>query len=136
MNLVALISLSSSKSLFESDLSQQQNRLSMPVKQMKSDELLRESELQLVESREKTKDKVLNLPLLQPSSLEVWESGITLKRWDMRSTSMYVLIGSWFRMAMANGLEEKNIIQVWSFRVRGQLWMDLINLIDKIQKQR
>ncbi|KAI4356454.1 hypothetical protein L6164_000476 [Bauhinia variegata] len=115
------------KALFPTDLSQQHNRLSMPIKQMKSDEFLRESELHLVESKEnKNKDHVLNVPLLQPSSLEVWESGITLKRWDM--SGIYALIGSWFRMVMANGLEENDIIQVWSFRVQGQLWMALVKL--------
>ncbi|KAI4356453.1 hypothetical protein L6164_000475 [Bauhinia variegata] len=121
------ITLLIQKSLFWTDLSQQHNRLSMPIKQMKTDEtFLREFELQLLEIKENRYEMIV--PLLQPSSLKVWESEIILARWKMNNISMYILRGTWFRMAKANDLKKNDVVQVWSFRVEGQLWIALIKL--------
>ncbi|CAH1424077.1 unnamed protein product [Lactuca virosa] len=101
------------KTLYKSDLEENQNRLSMPMKQViKSDEFLRKNEKQDLEN-----GKEFEVKLWGPR-LEMHKKPMVLKMWHMKSTSNYVLKTNWNHFVMANkkDLEINKKIQVWSFR--------------------
>ncbi|KAI4354468.1 hypothetical protein L6164_003328 [Bauhinia variegata] len=117
------------KALFATDLTQNHNRLSMPLKQIKTENFLEDHEITLLNKT----NCYIEVSLLQPS-LKVWKDDIYLARWDMHkhnnsgTCSMYILRGTWFRMAKANNLKVNDVIQVWSFRVQGKLWIALVKV--------
>ncbi|CAI9278709.1 unnamed protein product [Lactuca saligna] len=100
------------KTLYRSDLKENQNRLSMPMKQLKPDEFLRKNEKEDLEN-----GMELKVRLLGPR-LEMHEEPMMLKMWRMNSTRNYVLKTNWNHFVMANkkDLEINKKIQVWSFR--------------------
>ncbi|CAL0333602.1 unnamed protein product [Lupinus luteus] len=99
-----------SKSLFDSDLSEQQNRLSIPSKQIKNINFLREGELEDLEE-----GKSIVVKLIQPS-LEV--TNITLAKWNMRknndsiSSSFVLRSSSWKKVIKDNQLQVDDRIQI------------------------
>ncbi|CAL0299021.1 unnamed protein product [Lupinus luteus] len=101
------------KSLFDSDLSDQQNRLSIPSKQIKNMNFLREGEVEDLEG-----GNSMEVKLVQPS-LEV--TNITLAKWNMRkgngsiSSSFVLRSSSWKKVIKDNQLQVDDRIQVWSF---------------------
>ncbi|CAI9278713.1 unnamed protein product [Lactuca saligna] len=106
------------KTLYKSDLEKNQNRLSMPMKQViKPDEFLRKNEKEDLE-----KGKEFEVKLLGPR-LEMHKKPMMLKMWHMNSTSNYVLKTEWNRFVKANkkDLEINKKIQVWSFRIDEKL---------------
>ncbi|KAL7604679.1 hypothetical protein Lser_V15G15212 [Lactuca serriola] len=100
------------KTLFSSDLRKNQNRLSMPMKQLKPDEFLRKNEKEDLEN-----GMELKVGLLGPR-LEMHANPMMLKMWHMKKTKNYVLKTNWNEFVMANekDLEINKTIQVWSFR--------------------
>ncbi|OIV90262.1 hypothetical protein TanjilG_11990 [Lupinus angustifolius] len=114
------------KSLFDSDLNEQQNRLSIPSKQIKNENFVREGELDDLEG-----GKCIEVKLIQPS-LEV--TNLTLAKWNMRKndgkvSSSYVLrSSSWKKVIKANQLKVNDRIQVWSFRIQEELCMAIVKV--------
>ncbi|KAL7604678.1 hypothetical protein Lser_V15G15213 [Lactuca serriola] len=101
------------KTLYKSDLEENQNRLNMPMKQViKPDEFLRKNEKEDLENGMEFEVK------LWGPRLEMHENPMMLKMWHMKTTSNYVLKTEWNRFVKANekDLEINKTIQVWSFR--------------------
>uniref|UniRef100_A0A7N0UVT3 B3 domain-containing protein n=1 Tax=Kalanchoe fedtschenkoi TaxID=63787 RepID=A0A7N0UVT3_KALFE len=91
------------KGLHDTDLSRAHNRLSMPSKQWVTAEFLTVFE---------NGDNVC-FPMID-ANMKVWES-VTLRRWNMKKT-MFVLAGDWSKLAAANHLRVKDVVQIWCFR--------------------
>jgi hypothetical protein len=101
------------KSLYDSDLRPNNNRLSMPFKQI-NEGFLREEE-----RKDLAKRKAMTVPFIEPSGKC---DEMTLKQWDMpkktgKTSSTYVLVTHWNKVVQANGLGLNDVVQVWSLRV-------------------
>ncbi|CAK9146666.1 unnamed protein product [Ilex paraguariensis] len=99
------------KPLYKTDLSRNHGRLSIPRKQIKNDFLTPEEKMLLNESELKVK-------LIEPCLDDCY---IHLRKWEMKTSSIYVLVNNWNEVLSKNGLEEGMVVQLWSFRVNLQL---------------
>ncbi|XP_016185825.1 B3 domain-containing protein At1g05920-like [Arachis ipaensis] len=121
------ITLLIEKTLYNSDLNPQQNRLSIPSQQVKDKDFLLPTELEILEEK-----KGIKVKLIQPS-LEMTE--LTLIKWFMHKgpksekvSISYILRSNWVKVAKANNLGEDDVVQVWSFRVEEKLCMAIVKL--------
>jgi hypothetical protein len=101
------------KALYVSDLRPNNNRLSMPFKQI-NEGFLREEE-----RKDLAKRKAMMVSFIEPSGKC---EEMTLKQWDMpkktgKTSSTYVLATHWNKVVQENGLGLKDVVQVWSFRL-------------------
>ncbi|XP_042757755.1 B3 domain-containing protein At3g25182 [Lactuca sativa] len=111
------------KTLYESDLSKNQNRLSMPMNQLeKNIEFLTENEKHDLEN-----GKEFEVGLLGPR-LGLHKKSMMMKMWRLKSTSSYVLKTNWNEFVEENkkDLKPHSEIQVWSFRKDNQLLFALL----------
>ncbi len=104
------------KRLYKTDLAENNNRLSMPLRQVRAD-FLTEGEKVDLKVRKKIKT------LLIDSRLK--KSDIVLKQWNMKkdsgnTSSSYVLMTTWNQVCKDNDLKINDLVQVWSFRVGQQ----------------
>lgn len=95
------------KKLFKSDTIQGENRLSMPLKQIRSN-FLEDDEVKRLE-----KDETLTVSLIDT---KLQERDICLRRWNMKTSKWYVLKTQWIKIVRDNKLKTDDVIQVWSFR--------------------
>ncbi|KAK1425556.1 hypothetical protein QVD17_20915 [Tagetes erecta] len=104
------------KNMFKSDTDKGLNRLNMPIKQLESDEFLREDERRIL-SKTNPKENEIEVMVLGPT-LEMYEKPMKLKMWHMKSSVNYVLTTSWHSFWRENkkDLDKDSTIQVWSFR--------------------
>ncbi|KAL2334782.1 hypothetical protein Fmac_015995 [Flemingia macrophylla] len=113
------------KTLFRSDLDTNKNRLSMPRNKM-TNNFLTEIEIIKLEEREGTngKGKLLGIEVqvLDPC---LREFTLLLKKWDMERTSTLNLSKHWNNIVSANNFQEKQELQIWSFRVAEKLYFIL-----------
>ncbi|CAK9149550.1 unnamed protein product [Ilex paraguariensis] len=84
------------KPLYKTDLSRNHGRLSIPRKQIKNDFLTPEEKMLLNESELKVK-------LIEPCLDDCY---IHLRKWEMKTSSIYVLVNIWNEVLSKNGLEE------------------------------
>ncbi|KAJ9679833.1 hypothetical protein PVL29_021673 [Vitis rotundifolia] len=106
------------KQLFKTDIDEHENRLSMPLKQIRREFLSEDEKMRVVEG--------MQVKLIQPS-LE--ETTITFKKWKMKETChLYVFTRQWKLIVDNNSLEARTPIQVWSFRVGSELRFALVRL--------
>ena len=121
------------KTLYKSDLEENQNRLSMPMKQLKPDEFLRKNEKEDLEN-----GMELKVGLLGPR-LEMHANPMMLKMWHMKKTKNYVLKTNWNEFVMVNEKDFKNKenteIQVWSFRIDEDLCFAITFLEKDVEGQ-
>ncbi|VFQ91799.1 unnamed protein product [Cuscuta campestris] len=123
------------KALTESDTMLLQGRLTMPERSMHmaESEFLREDEKRLVRLKVGNKLVGIDATLIDPL-LGRW--GVKLKRWDMgkgvgkRSSVSYAINDGWNKVLKALHWEDGNgdgiIVQVWSIRVNGSLWVAVV----------
>ncbi|KAK9910696.1 hypothetical protein M0R45_034648 [Rubus argutus] len=95
------------KKLFKSDTIQGENRLSMPLKQIRSN-FLEDDEVKRLE-----RDETLTVSLIDT---KLQERDICLRRWNMKTSKWYVLKTQWIKIVRDNKLRIGDVIQVWSFR--------------------
>ncbi|KAK1425563.1 hypothetical protein QVD17_20917 [Tagetes erecta] len=100
------------KKVFKSDTNKGLNRLNMPIKQLESNEFLREDERRILR-----KEKEIEVMVLGPT-LEMYEKPMKLKMWHMTNSVNYVLTTNWHSFWKENKkvLDQDSKIQVWSFR--------------------
>ncbi|KAK1425576.1 hypothetical protein QVD17_20930 [Tagetes erecta] len=100
------------KKVFKSDTDKGLNRLNMPIKQLESNEFLREDERRILR-----KENEIEVMVLGPT-LEMYERPMKLKMWHMTNSVNYVLTTSWHSFWKENkkDLDKDSKIQVWSFR--------------------
>nr|GEW14535.1 B3 domain-containing protein, DNA-binding pseudobarrel domain protein [Tanacetum cinerariifolium] len=105
------------KVLYMSDLAPRQNRLSLPLKQLLTEDFLSDQERWILES-----DGEIKVRLVGPN-LKMFKDLMELKIWDMTRTSNLVLTSKWKQFVEENKdyLNELSMIQIWSFRKEQQL---------------
>ncbi|KAL4378448.1 hypothetical protein GQ457_02G029650 [Hibiscus cannabinus] len=94
------------------DLDPQQNRMSMPLKQVRC-EFLNE-----VEKEKLSRRQAIQVVFVEP---RVVVSELNLNKWDVgKTSSSYVLNGPWHKNVVKNNedsLKPTAVVQIWSFRV-------------------
>ncbi|WCJ27785.1 hypothetical protein M5689_009510 [Euphorbia peplus] len=111
------------KKMYETDLSEHHDRLSIPVKQIKDTSFLTEVENWILDN-----DGELDVKLMEPCEET---SNMVLVKWRLKTTKSLALRTSWKAVLGRNHgkhFKKNDVIQLWSFRVRGELWL----AIDKI----
>ncbi|GMN43739.1 hypothetical protein TIFTF001_012934 [Ficus carica] len=126
---VSTVMLVIQKSLFETDLKKVENRLSMTMKQIATDDFLTEEEKRTLAKR-KADGRVesIEVDLIEPDK-ELSKTKIMLRKWDLKSSSNYVLTHNWYKVADRNKLKTGEIVQIWFFRSReGKPCFAIVNL--------
>ncbi|XP_027362653.1 B3 domain-containing protein At2g24670-like [Abrus precatorius] len=102
------------KRLFLSDLRTNNNRLSMPLKEIMSD-FLTEDEKSKLDEKEGTSGRChgVEVIVLDPC---LREFTLLLKKWKMQTTSIYNLVKDWNKIVSANEFVKDHKLQMWSFR--------------------
>jgi hypothetical protein len=119
------------KTLFMSDLSYNNNRLSMPITQIRSD-FLTEIEKTILETRDQEGKPVgLKVIVLDPYFNEF---PLSLKKWNMSTTSVYNLVQDWSPVLLENNFKENQKLDIWSFRVNDNLYFLLDTKMQEIEK--
>ena len=105
------------KVLYMSDLKQDQNRLSLPLKQLITEDFLTTEERLKLANKEEIEVRVVG------PTLEMYKEPMTLTIWPMKKTHNLVLKTNWYHFVKENKeyLKELSKIQVWSFRKDNQL---------------
>ncbi|CAL1352099.1 unnamed protein product [Linum trigynum] len=125
------------KRLYASDLDPNEGRLSIPVKKTMCGGLLltRDEEEWLRDRGHDGKKAVPGMELkLVVDGPEVGEGRIVFKLWAMkkkngRASYMYVLARYWNDVVKAHRLGEREVVQVWGFRMgEGELGLALVRL--------
>lgn len=111
------------KKLYETDVNDNNNRLSMPENVIQSD-FLTEREMAIVNSKEDRKPVGLEVIVLDPF---LREFDMTLKKWSMNSTRTYNLTKNWKQIVKQNRLKAEQEFNIWSFRVAEKLYFLLSN---------
>ncbi|KAK1405169.1 hypothetical protein POM88_004774 [Heracleum sosnowskyi] len=117
------------KNLYTTDLNPKQNRLNIPINQLReeSQDFLTEAEKKKLDKRDANGKIVQSMlvPLLEPN---LNRSNIKFKKWISNKSFWYVLCGPWTVMHTNNHLEVGTDLQVWSFRVNGDLNLALVSV--------
>ncbi|KAJ0014356.1 hypothetical protein Pint_20341 [Pistacia integerrima] len=106
------------KALTRTDLLHQNNHLSLPKKQIKTDSFLTNEDKDILDAKANNGIKVL---LFMPREKSV---RVTFKKWRMSSTFVYNVIEDWFKAVVDdadNRLEVGKMVRLWSFRTRNML---------------
>ncbi|VVA90139.1 unnamed protein product [Arabis nemorensis] len=117
------------RTLTKTDVDPGQSRLSMPFNLLIRNDFLTQVELRIIEKDIKNDNKTGVGAILVDQMCKKY--GVMLKRWEMkketgRGSWNYSLICGWNDVVKANGLEEGDYINVWSFRWRGVLSFALV----------
>ncbi|KAL5063248.1 hypothetical protein RYX36_024985 [Vicia faba] len=122
------------KELFKSDLNYYLNRLSMPIIQIKSD-FLTEIEKTTLETRDHEGKPIgIKVIVLDPCFNEF---SLFLKKWNMKTTSIYNLHQDWTPILLKNSFKENQKLDIWSFRINEKLYLLLNdNETHKIEESR
>ncbi|KAK4439881.1 hypothetical protein Salat_0323000 [Sesamum alatum] len=118
------------KALFNTDLCATQNRLSIPFSQISHHGFLTDEETEFLCSRdEKGSKKHKQVTIIEPS-LE--SRTAKFSRWDMekgkgKTSSSYVINGTWRHIVESNDLRVGMVIQLWAFRIGDDLCFALVN---------
>ncbi|KAI4305184.1 hypothetical protein L6164_028567 [Bauhinia variegata] len=109
------------KQLYDTDISMNNNRLSMPHSQIHC-EFLNANEKAILNERERDRRLPcgIEVVVLDPC-LRLFN--LSLKRWGMGSVSIYNLVKNWKRVVKENHLQSGDYMEIWSFRVHGNLYL-------------
>ena len=118
------------KPLFATDVSKKHYRLSMPLNQIKN-EFLSRNEKDALMNQNGDGVPEMEVFLIEPSGQK--ETKMNLKIWVMpkgkaKASYMYSLGKHWNEVVSGNGLEEGMTVQVWAFRVEGNLGFALVRV--------
>ncbi|XP_058763360.1 B3 domain-containing protein At5g38500-like [Vicia villosa] len=117
-----------SKTLSQSDLNKNLKCLSMPLTQIKSN-FLTDKEKKILNTRDKKHRPVgLEVVVLDPNFKKFTMS---LRMWDMTSTSIYNINQDWTLVLKENEFKEKQVFNIWSFRVNDKLHLLLDNHVEQ-----
>ncbi|GFY96903.1 hypothetical protein Acr_11g0012090 [Actinidia rufa] len=121
------------KPLFATDVSKNHYRLSMPFNQIKN-QFLSRNEKDALMNQNGVGVPEMEVFLIEPSCQK--ETKMNLKIWAMHKgpkckakvSYMYSLGKHWNEVVSGNGLEEGMTVQVWAFRVDGNLGFALVRV--------
>ncbi|KAG8386256.1 hypothetical protein BUALT_Bualt03G0130000 [Buddleja alternifolia] len=117
------------KLLYATDLNKTHNRLTIPIKQI-SGGFLNVEEEKFLQGRDEKGKNSKKVNIIEPS-LEVVD--VKLARWDMekvdgKTSSSYALNGTWSQIKERNELTLGMVVQLWAFRIEGELYFALVTL--------
>ncbi|KAK7316348.1 hypothetical protein VNO77_35317 [Canavalia gladiata] len=109
------------KKLFKTDVSKNNNRLSVPFGKITSFNFLKENEKRLLDMQHYIDVTVIHKQTKNNEIHDLKESTVTFRQWDMpkessKKSSMYVLRGKWNEIVKENELEINDEIQIWASR--------------------
>ncbi|XP_047948016.1 putative B3 domain-containing protein At5g35780 [Salvia hispanica] len=119
------------KQLYGTDLSSGHNRLSIPMNQIADDFLTEGEKEHLRGYGEGKKKNYLDVRVVGPSPAA---ERAKLCRWDMakkdggKTSSSYVINGTWNAIVAKNRLRVGVVVQLWCFRVHRELCFALVRL--------
>ncbi|CAI9774893.1 unnamed protein product [Fraxinus pennsylvanica] len=118
------------KQLFPTDIAKDQNRFTIPVNQIREEFLSNEEKIYLSKYVSKGRKMAMEAMIIEPL---LREGTVELRRWDLkkysgRSSMSYVLNKNWGTLCENNKLEVGNVLQLWAFRVDGELLFVLVKL--------
>ena len=118
------------KQLSKTDIDKDQDRLLMPPKQLKKLDFVKDEELEvMLQKDERGKSKGIEVPLIRP---DLEEGKIVLTRWDSKKGNYSSFVLRAFRKVVrVHKFQEKDVVQVWSFRVQQRLHLALVKLLRK-----
>ncbi|KAL5567035.1 hypothetical protein UlMin_030199 [Ulmus minor] len=122
------------KRLYASDLNQLQNRLSIPIKQIRCNNFLNEEEKRTLDEMEENGKncKGIDVIFIEPC---FEKTRMVLKKWRYTNSSSYALNNNWIHIAKKNNMKEGDIVQVWFFRnCNDKLCFALVNL-DQVKEE-
>ncbi|KAG4157289.1 hypothetical protein ERO13_D02G053350v2 [Gossypium hirsutum] len=108
------------KTIFFSDINPTASRFSIPFSQVKTHDFLNEAEAKELDDK-----NPMQVLLLDPS---MKGTSITLNKWVMGSSSLYVLTNTWNPIVKNNQLKKGDTVQLWSFRMNSLPCFALIKL--------
>ncbi|VYS54131.1 unnamed protein product [Arabidopsis thaliana] len=114
------------KVLPNSDVDELQTRLMMPWKQILDMDFLNEEELEKIDRHHKkisASDKGADVIVVNSKGLQ---RKLKLKRWDMTSTSNYVLGLGWNKVVTDNILQRGTRLRIWSFHSPDMLFFAFV----------
>ncbi|XP_049382760.1 putative B3 domain-containing protein At2g27410, partial [Solanum stenotomum] len=122
---ISQVKLVIQKALYDTDLSYQHMRLSIPLNQVVSKDFLTPQQKMVLETRDivSNKKNKIQFNLIDPS-LE--QTKIHLAKWDMNKSSNYVLLNDWMEVAERNKLKSGMVVQLWSFHQHLIPWLALV----------
>ncbi|KAE9447953.1 hypothetical protein C3L33_20171, partial [Rhododendron williamsianum] len=110
------------KELEATDVSDDHKRLSLPRGKLKDKEFL---------SGEKKAFRQNSKGVAEMAARLIAENGkeheIDIRQWNM-SKGIYNVVKGWIDVVSTHGMCAKRIVQLWSFRVKGNLWFALVKL--------
>ncbi|KAJ7963784.1 B3 domain-containing protein family [Quillaja saponaria] len=118
------------KKLFKSDLTKTNDRFSIPINQIGREFLTDHEKIELdrrVGARGDYKGRLpgINVLVLDPY-LRKYQ--LKLKKWDMKKSSVYNLTHKWYELTWEANLNVDDELQLWSFRIDGQLCFALVKV--------
>ncbi|PPR81372.1 hypothetical protein GOBAR_AA39346 [Gossypium barbadense] len=108
------------KTIFFSDINPTASRFSIPFSQVKTHDFLNEAEAKELDDK-----NPMQVWLLDPS---MKGTSITLNKWVMGSSSLYVLTNTWNPIVKNNQLKKGDTVQLWSFRMNSLPCFALLKL--------
>ncbi|KAF2306967.1 hypothetical protein GH714_022882 [Hevea brasiliensis] len=106
------------KQMFPTDLNTHHDRLSILFNQIKNSDFLNEKEKKL------EKQENISVTVMEPCREE---SQLCLRKWNLAITCSYVLT-NWNKVLARKEFKQNDVIQLWSFRVQGELHLALIKV--------
>ncbi|CAH9108245.1 unnamed protein product [Cuscuta europaea] len=123
------------KEIKATDLMPNENRLGLPLKQMRRTDFLTAEEEERLATRQNNGKNVgsLDVALIAAVNGEIVKQEVDFRRWEMRKKSgktsvSLVVTGTWNKIKGSLGLVVGTKVQIWSVRVDDKLWLSLIVL--------
>ncbi|KAJ6422200.1 hypothetical protein OIU84_027196 [Salix udensis] len=117
------------KRLFQTDMSDYHDRLSMPVNQIKDFEGFLNDEENMELAKPKSETKGIEVELFDLTGASHIET-MRLRKWDMNTSSCLMLTTSWKSVLNKGVLQENDFVQIYSFRRNENLCFVLIKVCD------
>ncbi|KAJ6297250.1 hypothetical protein OIU78_022892 [Salix suchowensis] len=117
------------KRLFQTDMSDYHDRLSMPVNQIKDFEGFLNDEENIELAKPKSETKGIEVKLFDLTGASHIKT-MRLRKWDMNTSSCLMLTSSWKSVLNKGVLQENDFVQIYSFRRNENLCFVLIKVCD------
>lgn len=110
------------KTLTLPDVTPSHNRLSMPFAMIRTQNFLTEDEKQSL-----NEGQIIHVSMIGP---DLQEANLRRRQWNKPTgpERYYVLTTGWNEIATNNRLTRGDVVQVWSYRAGGRLYMALVRV--------
>ncbi|XP_048227268.1 uncharacterized protein LOC125369294 [Ricinus communis] len=130
------VNLLITKKLTNTDIAKTQNRVSIPLNQVKNNGFLRDEEIRMLNERDGKHLKGINVMFVGPSESDDRKGiELSLRKWNMKNNSSYNLATAWYPKVVTNNMklfQNNPTVQFWTFRCNGdQLWFQLVIVKDE-----